>query len=201
MRTSLIGNLLPIIYLASSNITTMNKKEYVLIDENNVIAEMIKIDDKEKIKKLSIYKESYRIEEKKDYYYKGLNLNRVVNDAVLSNKEAIERGLIKLKENEVLINDVIQTIEKTQKIINNEIAEKTAEEKLNDGLITKEEYNSIQNEKRQASYKNETDNLLLDFMSTYFENHRNDMSESELEIWKSIETKKQAIKEEYPKQN
>ena len=67
MRTSLIGNLLPIIYLASSNITTMNKKEYVLIDENNVIAEMIKIDDKEKIKKLSIYKESYRIEEKKDY--------------------------------------------------------------------------------------------------------------------------------------
>ena len=201
MRTSLIGNLLPIIYLASSNITTMNKKEYVLIDENNVIAEMIKIDDKEKIKKLSIYKESYRIEEKKDYYYKGLNLNRVVNDAVLSNKEAIERGLIKLKENEVLINDVIQTIEKTQKIINNEIAEKTAEEKLNDGLITKEEYNSIQNEKRQASYKNETDNLLLDFMSTYFENHRNEMSESELEIWKSIETKKQAIKEEYPKQN
>lgn len=124
MRTSLIGNLLPIIYLASSNITTMNKKEYVLIDENNVIAEMIKIDDKEKIKKLSIYKESYRIEEKKDYYYKGLNLNRVVNDAVLSNKEAIEKGLIVLKENEVLINDNIVTLEKTQKIINNEIAEK-----------------------------------------------------------------------------
>ena len=201
MRTSLIGNLLPIIYLASSNITTMNKKEYVLIDENNVIAEMIKIDDKEKIKKLSIYKESYRIEEKKDYYYKGLNLNRVVNDAVLSNKEAIEKGLIVLKENEVLINDVIQTIEKTQKIINNEIVEKTAEEKLSDGLITKEEYNNIQNEKRQILYKNETDNMMLDFMSTYFENHRNEMSESELEIWKSIETKKQAIKEEYPKQN
>ncbi len=38
-------------------------------------------------------------------------------------------------------------------------------------------------------------------MSTYFENHRNEMSESELEIWKTIETKKQAIKEEYPKQN
>ena len=201
MRTSLIGNLLPIIYLASSNITTMNKKEYVLIDENNVIAEMIKIYDKEKIKKLSIYKESYRIEEKKDYYYKGLNLNRVVNDAVLSNKEAIEKGLIVLKENEVLINDNIVTLEKTQKIINNEIVEKTAEEKLSDGLITKEEYNNIQNEKRQILYKNETDNMMLDFMSTYFENHKKEMSESELEIWKTIETKKQDIKEEYPKQN
>ncbi|MEI0605211.1 phage tail protein [Brachyspira alvinipulli] len=179
----------------------MNKKEYVLIDENNVIVEMIKIDDKEKIKKLSIYKESYRIEEKKYYYYKGLNLNRVVNDAVLSNREAIEKGLITLKENEVLINDVIQTIEKTQKIVNNEIVEKTAEEKLSDGLITKEEYNNIQNEKRQILYKNETDNMMLDFMSTYFENHKKEMSESELEIWKTIETKKQAIKEEYPKQN
>ena len=89
----------------------MNKKEYVLIDENNIIAEMIKIDDKEKIKKLSIYKEEY-----------------IVDNKILSNKEAIEKGLIKLKENEVLINDVIQTIEKTQKIVNNEIVEKTAEE-------------------------------------------------------------------------
>ncbi|MCZ9892388.1 hypothetical protein OFR29_08835 [Brachyspira hyodysenteriae] len=50
----------------------MNKKEYVLIDENNIIVEMIKIDDKEKIKKLSIYKEIYRIEEKKIICLKGL---------------------------------------------------------------------------------------------------------------------------------
>ncbi|MCZ9999703.1 hypothetical protein OFR34_01780 [Brachyspira hyodysenteriae] len=46
----------------------MNKKEYVLIDENNIIVEMIKIDDKEKIKKLSIYKEIYRIRRKKRLY-------------------------------------------------------------------------------------------------------------------------------------
>ena len=179
----------------------MNKKEYVLVDENNIIVEMIKINNKEKIKKLSIYKDTYTITEKKDYMFKGLNLNRVVNNIVISNKEAIKKGLITLKENEVLIDDVIHVLDKTQKVVNNEIVEKTAEEKLNDGLITKEEYNNIQNEKRQILYKNETDNLLLDFMSTYFENHRNEMSESELEIWKTIETKKQAIKEEYPKQN
>ncbi|KLI48119.1 Hvp 28 VSH-1 tail protein, partial [Brachyspira hyodysenteriae] len=110
------------------------KKEYVLIDKNNVIVEMIKIDDKEKIKEKSIYKSNYRIEERKDYMFKGLNLNRVVNGVVLSNKEAIKRGLIKLKDNEVLINDSIQTIDKTQKVVNNEIVEKTNEEKLNEGL-------------------------------------------------------------------
>ncbi|WP_297204840.1 hypothetical protein [uncultured Brachyspira sp.] len=95
------------------------KKEYVLIDENNIIIDMIKIDDKEKIKKLSIYKENYSIEDKKDYMFKGLNLNRVVNDVVISNKEAIEKGLIILKENEVLIDDVIHVLDKTQKVVNN----------------------------------------------------------------------------------
>lgn len=179
----------------------MNKKEYVLIDENNVIVEMIKIDDKEKIKEKSIYKDTYTIADKKEYMFKGLNLNRVVNDVVLSNKESIDKGLIKLKENEALINDSIIELLDTQKVVNNEIVEKTAEEKLTDGLITKEEYNNIQNEKRQASYKNETDNMMLDFMSTYFENHKKEMSKNELEIWKTIEAKKDIIKQEYPKQN
>ena len=201
MRTSLIGNLLPIIYLASSNITTMNKKEYVLIDENNVIAEMIKIDDKEKIKKLSIYKESYRIEEKKDYYYKGLNLNRVVNDAVLSNKEAIDRGLIKLKENEVLINDNIVTLEKTQKIINNEIAEKTAEEKLSDGLITKEEYNTIMNAEREKEYNDKTDKQVIELMRNFLNKNKDSLSDEDKAILDAINTEIDTIKQEYPKQS
>ena len=179
----------------------MNKKKYVLIDENNIIVDMIKIDNKEKIKKLSIYKDTYTITEKKEYMFKGLNLNRVVNDVVISNKEAIEKGLITLKENEVLIDDVIHVLDKTQKVVNNEIVEKTAEEKLNDGLITKEEYNNIQNENRQSSYKNETDNMMLDFMSTYFEARKNTLTEAELKIWDTIEAKKSEIKQEYPKQN
>ena len=175
--------------------------KYILVDENNTIVEMYETDNIEKIKKQHVYKSNYKIKPQKSYHFKGLNLNRVVDNKVLSNKEAIDRGLIKLKENEVLINDNVVTLEKSQKIINNEIAEKTAEEKLSEGLITKEEYNNIQNEKRQILYKNETDNMMLDFMSTYFENHKKEMSESELEIWKTIETKKQDIKEEYPKQN
>ncbi len=201
MRTSLIGNKLPIIYLASSNITTMNKKEYVLIDENNVIVEMIKIDDKEKIKEKSIYKSNYRIEEKKDYYYKGLNLNRVVNDKILSNKEAIEKGLIILKENEVLINDVIQTIEKTQKIVNNEIVEKTAEEKLNDSLITKEEYNTIMNAEREKEYNNKTDKQVIELMRNFLNKNKDSLSDEDKAILDAINTEIDIIKQEYPKQS
>ena len=179
----------------------MNKKEYVLIDENNIIAEMIKIDDKEKIKKLSIYKEEYRIEEKKDYCYRGLNLNRVVDNKILSNKEAIEKGLIVLKENEVLINDVIQTIEKTQKIVNNEIVEKTAEEKLSDGLITKEEYNKIMNAEREKEYNDKTDKQVIELMRNFLNKNKDSLSDEDKLILDAINTEIDTIKQEYPKQS
>lgn len=179
----------------------MTKKEYVLIDENNIIAEMIKIDDKEKIKKLSIYKEEYRIEEKKDYCYRGLNLNRVVDNKILSNKEAIEKGLIVLKENEVLINDVIQTIEKTQKVVNNEIVEKTAEEKLSDGLITKEEYNKIMNAEREKEYNDKTDKQVIELMRNFLNKNKDSLSDEDKLILDAINTEIDTIKQEYPKQS
>lgn len=179
----------------------MNKKEYVLIDENNIILEMIKIDDKEKIKKLSIYKDAYTIAEKKDYMFKGLNLNRVVNDIVLSNKEAIEKGLIILKENEVLINDVIQTIEKTQKVVNNEIVEKTNEEKLNEGLITSEEYNNIQNEKRAKEYESKTDKQVIELMRNFLNKNKDSLYDEDKSILDNVNIEIEAIKQEYPKQN
>ncbi|MCZ9886832.1 phage tail protein [Brachyspira hyodysenteriae] len=179
----------------------MNKKEYVLIDENNIIVEMIKIDDKEKIKKLSIYKETYRIEERKDYMFKGLNLNRVVNDIILSNKESIEKGLIKLKDNEVLINDNIVTIDKTQKVVNNEIVEKTNEEKLNEGLITSKEYNNIQNEKREKEYESKTDKQVIELMRNFLNKNKDSLSNDDKTILDSINTEIETIKQEYPKQN
>lgn len=179
----------------------MNKKEYVLIDENNIIVEMIKIDDKENIKKLSIYKETYRIEERKDYMFKGLNLNRVVNDIILSNKESIEKGLIKLKDNEVLINDNIVTIDKTQKVVNNEIVEKTNEEKLNEGLITSKEYNNIQNEKREKEYESKIDKQVIELMRNFLNKNKDSLSNDDKTILDSINTEIETIKQEYPKQN
>ncbi|KLI17859.1 Hvp 28 VSH-1 tail protein, partial [Brachyspira hyodysenteriae] len=163
--------------------------------------EMIKIDDKENIKKLSIYKETYRIEERKDYMFKGLNLNRVVNDIILSNKESIEKGLIKLKDNEVLINDNIVTIDKTQKVVNNEIVEKTNEEKLNEGLITSEEYNNIQNEKREKEYESKTDKQVIELMRNFLNKNKDSLSNDDKTILDSINTEIETIKQEYPKQN
>ncbi|MCZ9939275.1 phage tail protein [Brachyspira hyodysenteriae] len=162
---------------------------------------MIKIDDKENIKKLSIYKETYRIEERKDYMFKGLNLNRVVNDIILSNKESIEKGLIKLKDNEVLINDNIVTIDKTQKVVNNEIVEKTNEEKLNEGLITSEEYNNIQNEKREKEYESKTDKQVIELMRNFLNKNKDSLSNDDKTILDSINTEIETIKQEYPKQN
>lgn len=77
--------------------------------------------------------------------------------------------------------------------------EKSPEMKLKDGLITAEEYNNIQNEKRQTSYKDETDNMLLDLMSSYLETRKDTLSKAELEILKVIEAKKQTIKDKYKK--
>lgn len=175
--------------------------EYVLIDENNIIVEMIKIDDEEKIKEKSIYKPNYRIEEKKDYMFKGLNLNRVVDNKVLSNKEAIERDLIKLKDNEVLINDTIIKLEKTQKVVNNEIVEKTDEEKLNEGLITQEEYNNIQNAKREKEYESKTDKQVIELMRNFLNKNKESLSDEDKAILDNINTEIETIKQEYPKQN
>ena len=175
--------------------------EYILIDENNIILEMYNTDDIEKIKKQEEYKSTYRIELKKDYHFKGLNLNRVVDDTVLSNKEAIERGLIKLKDNEVLINDIIQTLEKTQKVVNNEIVEKTLEEKLNDGLITQEEYNNIINEKREKEYENKTDKQVLELTRSFLNRNINNLTEEEKAVLDEINNTVASIKQEYPKQS
>ena len=175
--------------------------EYILIDENNIILEMYNTDDIEKIKNQEEYKSTYRIELKKDYHFKGLNLNRVVDDTVLSNKEAIERGLIKLKDNEVLINDIIQTLEKTQKVVNNEIVEKTLEEKLNDGLITQEEYNNIINEKREKEYENKTDKQVLELTRSFLNRNINNLTEEEKAVLDEINNTVASIKQEYPKQS
>ena len=173
--------------------------EYILIDENNIILEMYNTDDIEKIKKQEEYKSTYRIELKKDYHFKGLNLNRVVDDVVLSNKEAIEKGLIILKDNEVLINDNILVLDRNKKVVNNEIVEKTLEEKLNDGLITQEQYNEIQNEKREQEYKNKTDNLEL--TRSFLNRNINNLTEEEKVVLDEINNEVVNIKQEYPKQN
>lgn len=70
-----------------------------------------------------------------------------------------------------------------------------------DGLITAEEYNALQNKNRQNEYKEHTDGMMLDFFNTYFENHINDMTEEEKELFGKIKDEKLKIKEKYKKVN
>lgn len=177
--------------------------EYILIDENNIIIEMFETDNIEKIKKQSIYKPNYKIELKKSYHFKGLNLNRVVNDIVLSNKEAIENGLIKLKDNEVLINDNIIKLEQTQKVVDNEVVEKTNLEKYNEGLITKEEYNAYIVNQRQSEYTQNLDRARAELLDSVLNNLASQglLNETQMEALKNIQTTRANIKEQYPKQS
>lgn len=176
--------------------------EYVLIDENNVIAEMFSGFTIDEIKELEEYKSNYKIEEKKDYMFKGLNLNRVVDDVVISNKEAIDKGLIKLKENEVLLdNDVIAELDIEHKIENGFIIEKSLEEKLKDNVITSEEYNKIQNEKREKEYESKTDKQVLELTRRFLNRNINNLIEEEKLILDEINSTVSNIKQEYPKQN
>lgn len=176
--------------------------EYVLIDENNVIAEMFSGFTIDEIKELEEYKSNYTIEEKKDYMFKGLNLNRVVNDVVISNKEAIDRGLIKLKENEVLLaNDIIAELDSEHKVENGFIVEKSSDEKLSDGLISQEEYNKIQNEKREKEYEGKTDKQVLELIRAFLNRNINNLTEEEKLVLDSINKEVEEIKTQYPKQN
>ena len=176
--------------------------EYVLIDENNVIAEMFSGFTIDEIKELEEYKSNYKIEEKKDYMFKGLNLNRVVDDVVISNKQAIDKGLIKLKENEVLLdNDVIAELDIEHKIENGFIIEKTLEEKLKDNVITSEEYNKIQNEKREKEYESKTDKQVLELTRRFLNRNINNLIEEEKLVLDSINKEVEEIKIQYPKQN
>ena len=176
--------------------------EYVLIDENNVIAEMFSGFTIDEIKELEEYKSNYKIEEKKDYMFKGLNLNRVVDDVVISNKQAIDKGLIKLKENEVLLdNDVIAELDIEHKIENGFIIEKTLEEKLKDNVITSEEYNKIQNEKREKEYESKTDKQVLELTRAFLNRNINNLIEEEKVLLDSINKEVEEIKIQYPKQN
>ena len=176
--------------------------EYVLIDENNVIAEMFSGFTIDEIKELEEYKSNYKIEEKKDYMFKGLNLNRVVDDAVISNKEALERGLIQLKKNEVLLsNDIVAEIDIEHKLENGFVAEKTLEEKLKDNLITSEEYNKIQNEKREKEYESKTDKQVLELTRAFLNRNINNLIEEEKVLLDSINKEVEEIKIQYPKQN
>ena len=75
--------------------------------------------------------------------------------------------------------------------------EKTPEMKLKDGLITIEEYNNIQNQKRETLYESKTDKQTRAFLNRNIDN----LTEEEKLILDSINKEVEEIKTQYPKQN
>lgn len=78
--------------------------------------------------------------------------------------------------------------------------EKSPEMKLNEGLITNEQYNEIINNKRQQIYKEKTDPIVMDIMRSVLNRNTNLLNEKELLQMKNINDTVENIKEEYPKE-
>lgn len=79
--------------------------------------------------------------------------------------------------------------------------EKTPEMKLKDALITIEEYNNIQNQKRETLYESKTDKQVLELTRSFLNRNINNLTEEEKLILDSINKEVEEIKTQYSKQN
>ena len=86
------------------------------------------------------------------------------------------------------------------KINDNTYIEKTAEEKLNEDLITKEEYNEIINKKREALYQSTTDKQVMELMRNFLNKNKTKLQEESRTKLDNINTQIESIKKENPKQ-
>ena len=132
---------------------------------------------------------------------------------VLKDNEIIDNGIIReLNKNYeddyiVLIERGLEKLDKNKKIVEENgkkyIIEKTIEEKYNEGLITKEEYNNYIVSLRQGQYTQNLDGaraeLLDDVLNSWAEQGL--LNETQIEALKSLQTTRANIKEQYPKQS
>ena len=128
-------------------------------------------------------------------------IEQIQNNDVININEALNRKLLELKDNEIIFNDRIIYLPSTHKIVHNEIIEKTLEEKLIDNVITSEEYNKIQNEKREREYESKTDKQVIELMRNFLNKNKDSLSDEDKSILDSINSEIDTIKQEYPKQS
>ena len=128
--------------------------------------------------------------------------------------EIIDNGIIReLNKNIeddyiVMIERGLEELEDTQKIVTNEdgkkyITEKTIEEKYNEGLITKEEYNEYIIQQRQTQYTQNLDGARAELLDDVLNNLASQglLNKSQLEALNNLQTVRADIKEQYPKQS
>ena len=105
----------------------------------------------------------------------------------------IERGLENLDDNKKIIEYNGKKY----------ITEKSIEEKYNEGLITKEEYNAYIVNQRQNQYSQNLDGARAELLDSVLNTLANQglLNETQIEALKSLQTTRANIKEQYPKQS
>ena len=153
---------------------------------------------------------------------------RAYNDdgSVKTLEEQLKEKIITLKDNEIIDNGIIrelnknyeddyivmierglEELDKNRKIAEENgkkhIIEKSIEEKYNEGLITKEEYNKYIISQRQSQYTQNLDGARAELLDSVLNNLASQglLNETQMEALKNIQTTRANIKEQYPKQS
>lgn len=146
--------------------------------------------------------------------------------SVKSLEQQLKEKIITLKDNEIIDNDIIrelnknyeddyilmiekglENLDKNKKIVEENgkkyIIEKSIEEKYNEGLITKEEYNKYIISQRQSQYTQNLDGARAELLDSVLNNLASQglLNETQMEALKNIQTTRANIKEQYPKQS
>lgn len=143
--------------------------KFSIINLNNVIISIVEADSISEIRKNKSEYNSYIIIPTEEHHLEGLDLN---NYKPMSNKEKIEKGIIKLADNQIFDeeNDYIGTAQPTEKIVNGQIVKKTYSEQFEDGIITEEEFLDKVNDDRQREYEEKVDPIVIEFMRSFLNN-------------------------------
>ena len=146
--------------------------------------------------------------------------------SVKSLEQQLKEKIIALKDNEIIDNGIIrelnknyeddyilmierglEKLDKNKKIVEENgkkhIIEKSIEEKYNEGLITKEEYNKYIISQRQSQYTQNLDGARAELLDSVLNNLASQglLNETQMEALKNIQTTRANIKEQYPKQS
>ncbi|WP_157159394.1 phage tail protein [Brachyspira pilosicoli] len=151
---------------------------------------------------------------------------RAYNDdgSVKTLEEQLKEKIIALKDNEIIDNGIIrelnknyeddyiimierglENLDKSKKISEKNgkkyIIEKTIEEKYQENLITKEEYNSCIINQRQSEYSQNLDGVRAELLDSVLNNcaSKGLLNENQIEVLKTIEDNRAKIKTQYKK--
>ncbi|MEI0579268.1 phage tail protein [Brachyspira pilosicoli] len=145
--------------------------------------------------------------------------------SVRSLEEQVKEKIVTLKDNEIIDNGIIrelnrnieadyivmierglEELDKNKKIIEEEngkkyITEKSIEEKYNDGLMSKEEYNAYILIQRQGQYVSNIDGVRAELLDDVLNSLASQglLNESQIEVLKTIQDNRANIKAQYKK--